>query len=66
MTRTVDIQPCVGEAKYAHTVTKHTHIHAHVSLEPVSSFLLSIDGQKAAIQCLSATIPSWQRYEFVC
>ena len=35
------------------TVAKHAHTHAHVSLEQASRFL-SVDGQKAAIQRLSA------------
>ena len=41
-------------SSYARTITKHTHTHAHVSLEQTSRFLLSLDGQKAAIQRLSA------------
>ena len=46
MTCTVDIPPRVGEVKYARTVTKHTNIHPHVSLEQ-ASFLFSHDGQNA-------------------
>ena len=52
MTCTVGIQ--LSRDCYARTITKHTRTHAHVSLEQASRFLLSLDGQKAAIQCLSA------------
>ena len=51
MTCTVDIQSSrVCETE----VAMHTCTNAHVSLEQASRFLLSLDGQKAAIQRLSA------------